>query len=567
MLLEQDRSHISQSNKQVQKTSKENKQGSVAATMAALQQHAARNATTASSAAAAAVTQLEFHQAMSDFKTMFPAVDADVIECVLRANNGAVDSTIDQLLQMAADLDAAAAAAPAYAAASSTAQPQAILTHKPVHPRNQLISLDDDVDAGSPSSLTTGQTPPPSYHQAVPSDVGLAIDEPLAVAAAAASSSSQTLGAKSRVKNCNLLTAASMTSGSLAATTSAPSNGASAAMGTSVCGDSSRILTQKVSNQSLRARFKWNPPMLGPLPDSFMRFPDAGHRSAVHHPLATHVAGRSSSAGRARSHSDRVTGGARPNVLSTSLLQQVCRRRCPCSLTQSLSLASPQKMHENELKRQQASLDDPEAAQFLDDERLAILLQNEEFVRELRNNKEFMSQLQRDAAAGAHHHSRSSRDDRDGASGGAMSNFSDAAFKEMLKNMSKVSRKKFAQVAGMFSRRKRGRSEGSGGMSGGVSGSGTGSGSVSSPSRHMSRDLLLGPSAGRDDEYRELENDSSDSEPDRSRSPYWERPTTAATGHPGSVLTRDPNPDQYFVGYRSPDRASSSRDKSSGFRL
>lgn len=47
--------------------------------------------------------QLEFSQAMLDFKTMFPDMDRDVIEAVLRANQGAVDATIDQLLQMSTD--------------------------------------------------------------------------------------------------------------------------------------------------------------------------------------------------------------------------------------------------------------------------------------------------------------------------------------------------------------------------------------------------------------------------------------------------------------------------------
>ena len=51
------------------------------------------------------VTQLEFYQAMRDFKTMFPEMDEDVIEAVLRANNGAVDVTIDQLLAMNVDLE------------------------------------------------------------------------------------------------------------------------------------------------------------------------------------------------------------------------------------------------------------------------------------------------------------------------------------------------------------------------------------------------------------------------------------------------------------------------------
>lgn len=46
------------------------------------------------------VTQLEFNQAMSDFKHMFPDMEEDVIESILRANNGVVDATIDQLLQI-----------------------------------------------------------------------------------------------------------------------------------------------------------------------------------------------------------------------------------------------------------------------------------------------------------------------------------------------------------------------------------------------------------------------------------------------------------------------------------
>ncbi|TRY54110.1 hypothetical protein DNTS_031160 [Danionella cerebrum] len=51
------------------------------------------------------VRRLEFNQAMEDFKTMFPGMDYEVIECVLRSNNGAVDATIDQLLQLSIDGD------------------------------------------------------------------------------------------------------------------------------------------------------------------------------------------------------------------------------------------------------------------------------------------------------------------------------------------------------------------------------------------------------------------------------------------------------------------------------
>ena len=40
---------------------------------------------------------------MSDFRQMFPTMEEDVIEAVLRANDGAVDATIDQLLTMSID--------------------------------------------------------------------------------------------------------------------------------------------------------------------------------------------------------------------------------------------------------------------------------------------------------------------------------------------------------------------------------------------------------------------------------------------------------------------------------
>lgn len=55
--------------------------------------------------------QLDFYQAMTDFKLMFPNMDEEIIEAVLRANGGAVDGTIDQLLTMNTDFDHPAVAA------------------------------------------------------------------------------------------------------------------------------------------------------------------------------------------------------------------------------------------------------------------------------------------------------------------------------------------------------------------------------------------------------------------------------------------------------------------------
>lgn len=65
-----------------------------------------------------AATQLEFTQAMTDFKIMFPDMEVDVIEAVLRSNSGAVDTTIDQLLAMSADNEPGGAVSERGAAAS-----------------------------------------------------------------------------------------------------------------------------------------------------------------------------------------------------------------------------------------------------------------------------------------------------------------------------------------------------------------------------------------------------------------------------------------------------------------
>lgn len=59
--------------------------------------------TPAQASPARATTTLEFAQAMADFTTMFPDVDKEVIEAVLRSNQGVVDATIDQLLTMSMD--------------------------------------------------------------------------------------------------------------------------------------------------------------------------------------------------------------------------------------------------------------------------------------------------------------------------------------------------------------------------------------------------------------------------------------------------------------------------------
>lgn len=53
-------------------------------------------------------------------------------------------------------------------------------------------------------------------------------------------------------------------------------------------------------------------------------------------------------------------------------------------------------MEENERKRQSnTTVSDPELVQYLEDERIALFLQNKEFFQELKDNKEFLSTLER----------------------------------------------------------------------------------------------------------------------------------------------------------------------------
>ncbi|KAG7209122.1 hypothetical protein KM043_015268 [Ampulex compressa] len=201
-------------------------------------------------------TTLEFYQAMADFKNMFPQMDDDVIEAVLRSNQGAVDTTIDQLLTMSTDNE------------------------------NEKIRSELEQNEELPK------------------------------------------------------------------TTKSPKSDAS---------------------KSLRHVHKWQPPLLGPLPDTFLRLPQ---------PVAE----------------DSVDPG---NVQDNSMLE---------------------------------------------DERIAMFLQNEEFMAELRWNEDFLSTLESDtklqgtglekcAGQGGH-------DDED-------------LFKERLRNMGKMSRRKFAQLTKVFTRSKK----------------------------------------------------------------------------------------------------------------
>merc|ERR1711974_83946 len=60
-----------------------------------------------------------------------------------------------------------------------------------------------------------------------------------------------------------------------------------------------------------------------------------------------------------------------------------------------------ERMKENERRRRMTSGElDPDLAQYLEDERLAIMLQNSEFLQELRGDTMFMLTLEKDQQSG-----------------------------------------------------------------------------------------------------------------------------------------------------------------------
>ncbi|XP_046740773.1 CUE domain-containing protein 1 [Diprion similis] len=207
------------------------------------------------SAAEQQQTTLEFYQAMADFKNMFPQMDDDVIEAVLRSNQGAVDTTIDQLLAMSTD--------------------------------NENEKIRSEIEQSEDSSEDN----------------------------------------QAKIEPC----------------------------------------------KSLKSIHKWQPPLLGPLPDTFLRLP--------------------------RQWSENCEAPESGIALEGSTME---------------------------------------------DERIAIFLQNEEFMAELRWNEDFLSTLASDTKL-----------DECEKSAGTVNHDDEDLFKERLRNMGKVSRRKFAQLTKVFTRSKK----------------------------------------------------------------------------------------------------------------
>ncbi|KAJ7990668.1 hypothetical protein DPEC_G00302780 [Dallia pectoralis] len=298
------------------------------------------------------VRRLEFNQAMEDFKTMFPTMDYEVIECVLRSNNGAVDATIDQLLQMSIDGQGSDDSSD-----SDDSIPAEILER----------TLEPDSSDEEPPPVYS----PPTYDMHI-------YDRKYPEAPP----------------------------------TPPPRFEAQPPPG----------------HRKIRSYRNWNPPLLGNLPDDFLRILPQQLDS---------IQGSQSSMSQPPSFSSSLS-----SVAQLTVQGGVSRPGTDTAGTEQ----------ERKLK------------QYLDDERIALFLQNEEFMRELQRNREFLVALERDRLKYESKKSKSSHSsasmensstgDHCGASGSmeACTAVSDEAmFRDKLKHMGKSTRKKLFEIARSFS--------------------------------------------------------------------------------------------------------------------
>ncbi|NXI65556.1 CUED1 protein, partial [Anseranas semipalmata] len=310
------------------------------------------------------VRRLEFNQAMEDFKTMFPNMDYDIIECVLRANNGAVDATIDQLLQMNLD---------------SSGCDDSSDSEDSIPPEILERTLEPDSSDEEPPPVYS----PPTYE-------------------------SQAFGSR------------------------CPRAPPTPPPRTDVPGPGSAQVPGRYRN--------WNPPLLGNLPEDFLRILP---QQAAH--AQWEIAASAFWMGEIKA----VMLAARPSSLPST---PSCRQPAPRGLG----------------PRGQGSLEQERRwKQYLEDERIALFLQNEEFMKELQRNRDFLLALERDRLKYESKKSKStsvavsndfgfssvtSGDVAPSVTSEASSAVSDdALFRDKLKHMGKSTRKKLFELARAFS--------------------------------------------------------------------------------------------------------------------
>nr|XP_061797058.1 CUE domain-containing protein 1-like [Nerophis lumbriciformis] len=297
------------------------------------------------------VRRLEFNQAMEDFKIMFPTMDYEVIECVLRSNNGAVDATIDQLLQMSLDGQASDDSSD-----SDDSIPPEILER----------TLEPDSSDEEPPPIYS----PPTYDMHV-------YDRKYPEAPP----------------------------------TPPP-----------------RFEAQPPSgHKHVKSYRNWNPPLLGNLPDDFLRIlPQQleivkSTQVEVSQPGSSPSSSLSQWTAQSSSKSGAIGTNGGPGLTAGAIEQ------------------------------------DKKLKQYLEDERIALFLQNEEFMRELQRNREFLVALERDRLRYESKKSKcshsSSLDNCTELSSAPSSEAvsEDALFRDKLKHMGKSTRKKLFEIAKTFS--------------------------------------------------------------------------------------------------------------------
>eukprot|EP00794_Sanderia_malayensis_P014398 gene14398-15897_t len=216
---------------------------------------------------------LNFNKAMSDFQTMFPHIERDVIEAVLRANDGVVQTTIDQLLILA-----------------ESSGGEELIKDGPQLPNYHECQR-------SPFVIE----PPPAYTEFA-EDQLIDFDRPAVAANTATTTTAVTFN----------------------------NDSATPSLSFQPQSDSPRI-------QNDRLRY-WNPPIVGSLPEDFLRVSANSDAPIVNRALNT--------------------SNRNPSI--------------------------------------DEFLTDSELEQFLEDQKLALYLQNKEFIRQLRHDPDFVTSLEED---------------------------------------------------------------------------------------------------------------------------------------------------------------------------
>ncbi|KAL0994190.1 hypothetical protein UPYG_G00118960 [Umbra pygmaea] len=315
------------------------------------------------------VRRLEFNQAMEDFRTMFPSIEQEVIECVLQANHGAVDATINQLLQMSLD------------------------GHESGDSSDSEDSIPTEILERTLEPDSSDEEPPPVYS---PPSYDMHIYDRKYPEQVPSTASPPPSFVDSQSTPCQCLPGP------------APP-------------------TSHYRN--------WNPPLLGNLPDDFLRI--------VPQQLDLLP----------RSHSSLTPSTpTQPLSLSCSSLSSSAKRDEPGA--DVVASATQVGMETDQAKK---------LKQYLEDERIAIFLQNEEFMKELQRNREFLTALERDRMQFESKSSEShlspafmgtSRpgENCSSESGVTCTNVTDEAlFRDKLKHMGKSTRKKLFEIARAFS--------------------------------------------------------------------------------------------------------------------